>query len=114
MIVSLQIPVSGECSDFIPPWKHKKTKGFLVFSEGIKLGYCSEMIIAQQLFHCTIIIAQKMKFFIKVIFSKRDQIRGELRIWSHLLNESLMKNFIFCAVYILHKCFPLLPSSPPL
>ena len=41
---------------------------------------------------------QKMKFFIKNFFRKRDQIRIKLRIWSHLLKKSLMENFIFCAV----------------
>ena len=49
-----------------------------------------------------LITAQKMKFFIKNLFSKRDQIRSFLRIWSHLLKKSLMENFIFCAVYIMH------------
>ena len=42
--------------------------------------------------------AQKMKFSIKSFFSKFDQICCFLRIWSHLLKKSLMKNFIFCAV----------------
>ena len=42
--------------------------------------------------------AQKMKFSIKDFFSKCDQIRRKLRIWSHLLKKSLTKNFIFCAV----------------
>ena len=42
--------------------------------------------------------AQKMKFFIKDFFSKCDQIRSFLWIWSHLLNKPLMGNFIFCAV----------------
>ena len=32
------------------------------------------------------------------IFGKCDQIRKKLRIWPHLLNNSLMENFIFCAV----------------
>ena len=41
--------------------------------------------------------AQKM-FSIKDFFSKCDQIRCFLRIWSHLLKKSLMENFIFCAV----------------
>ena len=41
---------------------------------------------------------QKMKFSIKDFFSKCDQIRSFLRIWSHLLKKSLMENFIFCAV----------------
>ena len=43
---------------------------------------------------------QKMKFSIKDFFSKCVQIRIFLRIWSHLLKKSLMKNFIFCAVLI--------------
>ena len=43
--------------------------------------------------------AQKMKFSIKDFFSKCDQIRRKLRIWSHLLKKSIMENFIFCAVY---------------
>ena len=43
--------------------------------------------------------AQKMKFCIKVFFSKCDQIRNLLRIWSHILKKSLMKNIIFCAVH---------------
>ena len=42
--------------------------------------------------------AQKMKFCITDFFSKCDQIRSFLRIWSHLLKKSVMENFIFCAV----------------
>ena len=42
---------------------------------------------------------KKMKFSIKDFFSKCDQIPRELRIWLHLLNKSLMENFIFCAVH---------------
>ena len=42
--------------------------------------------------------AQKIKFSIKDFFSKCDQIRSFLRIWSYLLKKSLMKDFIFCAV----------------
>ena len=34
----------------------------------------------------------------KDFFSKCDQIRRKLRIWSHLLKKSLIENFIFCAV----------------
>ena len=44
------------------------------------------------------ITTQKMKFSIKDFFSKCDEIRSFLRIWSHLLKKSLMENFIFCAV----------------
>ena len=39
-----------------------------------------------------------MKFPIKDFFSKCDQIRRKLRIWSHLLKKSLMENFILCAM----------------
>ena len=45
--------------------------------------------------YCT---AQKMKFSIKDFFSKCDQIRSFLWIWSNWLKKSLMENFIFCAV----------------
>ena len=41
-----------------------------------------------------------MKFSIKDFFSKCDQIRKNLRVWSHLPNKSLMENFICCAVII--------------
>ena len=40
-----------------------------------------------------------MKFSIKKFFSKCDQIRRFLQIWSHLLKKSLMGNFIVCAVF---------------
>ena len=43
--------------------------------------------------------AQKMEFSITGFFSKCDQIRSFLRIWSHLPKKSLMENFIFWAVY---------------
>ena len=42
-----------------------------------------------------------MKFSVKDFFSKCDQVRRKLRIWSHLLNKCLMKNFIFCDVIAL-------------
>ena len=45
--------------------------------------------------------AQRMKFSIKDLVSKFDQIRNFLRIWSHLLKKSLMENFIFCAVLLM-------------
>ena len=39
--------------------------------------------------------AQKLKFSIKDFFSKCDQVRIKLRVWSDLLKKSLMQNFIF-------------------
>ena len=38
-----------------------------------------------------------MKVFIKDVLSKCNQIRSFLWIWSHLLKNSLMRNFNFCA-----------------
>ena len=46
------------------------------------------------------ITAQKMKFSIKNFFSKCDQIRRKLQIWSHLLKKSLMENLFFCGVHL--------------
>ena len=46
--------------------------------------------------------AQKEKFSIIDFFSKCDQTRWKLRIWSHLLKKALMENFIFCAVTASH------------
>ena len=43
---------------------------------------------------------QKMKFSINDFFSKCDQIRCLVRIWSHLLKKSLMENFIFYAMKV--------------
>ena len=43
---------------------------------------------------------QKIKFSIEDFFSKCDQIRRNLRIWSHLLKKSVMESFIFCALEI--------------
>ena len=48
--------------------------------------------------HCT-----KTELSIKDFFSKCDQIRGFLRIWSHLLKKSLMENFSFYVVEV-KKC----------
>ena len=46
---------------------------------------------------------QKMKFAIKDFSSKCDQIRRYLRIWSYLLEKSLMENFIFVQWVVLLK-----------
>ena len=48
-----------------------------------------------------IVTTQKMELSIKDFFSKCDQIRSFLRIWSHLPKKSLMENFIFCTVSLL-------------
>ena len=48
-------------------------------------------------------------FSIEGFFSKCEQIRSFLRIWSHLLKKSLMENLISCAVFTVtgsHKQIP--------
>ena len=42
-----------------------------------------------------ILTAQKMKFSIRDFFSKCDQIRRKLQIWSDLLNKSVLESLIF-------------------
>ena len=56
----------------------------------------SDLSLSQCLYeyHAHNIVKEKIDFF-----SICDQIRRKLRIWSHLLNNSLMENFIFCAVF---------------
>ena len=49
------------------------------------------------------VTAQKMKFSIKDFFSKCDQICRKLG--SHLLEKSLMENFIFCVVGVRNSNF---------
>ena len=39
-----------------------------------------------------------MKFSIKNFFSKCDQIRSFLQIWSHILKKPSMGNFVYSAV----------------
>ena len=52
-----------------------------------------------------------MKFSIKDLYSKYDQIRSFLRIWSYLLKKSLMENFIFCAVNYFRNHLNILSTS---
>ena len=52
-------------------------------------------------YHCT-----KKKFFIKDFFGKCYKICRKLRIWSQLLQKSLMENFIFCTlIYYIEEYF---------
>ena len=52
------------------------------------------MILCQRLTHL-LLVAQKIEFSIKDFFSKCDQIRRKLRVWSRLLKKFLMENFNF-------------------
>ena len=44
-----------------------------------------------------------MKFSTQDLFTKFDEIRIFLRIWSHLMKKSLVGNLIFVAVKIIQK-----------
>ena len=78
-----------------------------VFPKTILKYSCFGLVIEMKIQNWThllkVITAQKMKLSIKGFFSKCDQIRRKLRIWSYLLNKSLMENVIFlcseCDIY---------------
>ena len=53
------------------------------------------MTYVPHIYFYTLFTAQKMKFSMTDFFSKCDQIRSFLRIWSHLLKKLVMENFIF-------------------
>ena len=84
---------SDQCSLFIPQEKGKSAgeisnvKIMTVIPVTVIAGYLRMKIHPNT--------AQKMKFSIKDFIRKCDQIRSFLRIWSHLLVNSLMENFIF-------------------
>ena len=68
-----------------------------VLKDGIQNYLKVFKMISQILFSPT---AQKMKLSIKDFFSKCDQIRSFLWIWSDLLKKSFIENFIFlCSVH---------------
>ena len=74
----------------------------LLSTLGIKLLAClhldqsflNERNFRHNVANCT---AQKIKFFVMDFFSKCDQFRSFLWIWSHLLKKFLMEKFIFSA-----------------
>ena len=99
-------PVGVRACNFIKKWLHRffpvKLVKFLRIPTLKKI--CKPLLLPSgPTTHPT---AQKMKFSIKDFFGKCDQIRRKLRIWSHLLKNSLMENFIFCVVaWIYKKCY---------
>ena len=54
--------------------------------------------------------AQKMKFSTMDFFSKCDQIRSFLWIWSYLLKKSLMENLLCCVNWVNYH-IPHIPSN---
>ena len=71
----------------------------VIIAKAIKsVGFSKVRQTLSNMLHCK----KKKKFSIKNLFSKCDQIRRKLRIWSHLLKKSVIENFIFCAVFAMY------------
>ena len=64
---------------------------------GISITYSHWCILERMTVfsNCFVITNMTAKKWSKDFFSKWNQIHRKLRIWSHLLNNSLMENFIF-------------------
>ena len=60
-----------------------------------------QQIFSYRSFAKSLSLHKKMKFSIKEFFSKCDQIRRTLRIWSHLMKKSLMEFFVQCVIVVL-------------
>lgn len=72
-------------------FKESEYINILVF---IYIGESSDVLLSLLLL-CT---AQKMRFYIKDVFNKYEQISRKLRICSNLLENSLKENFKFCVM----------------
>ena len=83
----------------LPNWKKIKKKYIIALSGNLISPLRKVYKNTGFQLYSGMLTAQKMKLFIKNFFSKCDQIRRELPIWSHLVKKSLMENFIFCAVF---------------
>ena len=68
---------------------------FMMASASLYFSKEKELLI-----HVVGVTSQKLKFSIEDFFSKCDQIRRKLRIWSHLMKKFIMENFIFYAMYV--------------
>ena len=72
-------------------WHQKyQSKFYFIFPLGKKINSLSLSSARKQNSENT---AQKTKLSMKDFFCKCDQIRGFLRIWSHLVKKSLKSNF---------------------
>ena len=69
------------------------------FSESYIEDFLDENVELRKWVMYRVPLHKKMKFSIKDVFSKCNQIRSFLWIWSPLLKKSLMENFIFCEVF---------------
>ena len=88
------------CGPQIQSSARNKWENFLIMNPIVTRSLVKCLVLYYEILWKSLvaIIAQKMKFPIEDFFSKYDQIRRKLRIWSYLLKKSLMEIFIFCAV----------------
>ena len=91
LLTSISTDVIWRRSWDIVDYEHIKHINVTVLSSNLSIEVFLVLLILT-------LTAQKMKFSVKVFFSKCDKIRRKLRTWSHLLKKSLMENFIFWAV----------------
>ena len=73
------------------------SKAFLMFPGGIEVEYWLEigLKLKKNAKKVEGSLHKKIKFSMKYFFSKCDQIRRKLQIWSYLLKKFFMENFIF-------------------
>ena len=97
--ITASLSLARKISERISKKKHGRSKVKILVLTVATKNLCAFIpIIENNVIIFKYIIVQKMKFSIKDFYSKYDRIRRKLRIWSHLLQKSLMEN-IFCAVY---------------
>ena len=72
----------------------------ILFLRSNAIAYFTQVISYHEYLNEVFTLHKKTKFSIKDFSSKYDRMYCSLRIWSHLLEKSLMGNFIFCAVLI--------------
>ena len=78
---------------------HQQKQGkqrWITYNGGYSAKIANGFYTAQIIFHG----GPPPKFSMKNFFSKCDQIRRKLRIWSHLLKNVLMESFIICAIIV--------------
>ena len=70
----------------------------------ILISVSMKALLSNNIVEClvgTCLLHKKWSFPLRIFFSKCDQIRRKVRIFSHLLKKSLMENLIFCAVIVI-------------
>ena len=78
--------------------QHTGSKLFLMYLQLYHVWKFPEELLLRYALHWHGENYSTKKFFTKDFFSKCDQIRCFLRIWSHLLKKFLMENFPFCTL----------------